>query len=417
MLSRWSDTFKLRRQLIPGEALVTITCALDLAALLPPELAAELTVHEERPPGLEWMRETGWARSWSTEADLISGWNAETRRRNGKVIWNREFQERQAGLLSADGDMTLRLGRDGTMAGTFQIRLGGHRSAIELIDALRSWRATARERFHDAVVAHFPTTAALSAFLRGTEATSQPLEPRVVDAAVLDYALIAIRWFTWGRGRPAPLDVVLGSPELAGIFNEMRSYTTYGARHRELVSTRLLAYRDDELFLVGRQGTLIVCERIWAAENNLRGYYDDLTVIVRHYLSCRAHLRQLYTITRSQLDARNLRHGGADNIVHNVLVLRLNLMATQEALDHESLFDQRFTRTLVEQLRSELGIDKAIDLLDEWLSTSEAIGLRESIVAAQRASALATRNNILQTAAVTLAILALIASILIAVLG
>lgn len=404
-------------RLSPGEVLVSITCAMDLADLIVDDDRAQVAPHRDRPPDLNRWRVRQPPGIWRNESEVIEERNAEIRRLRGKVIWGREFQRGQAGLLKEDGAESVRLATDGTISCTYESRLDGHRSAGELIETLGSHRESARSRFRETVLDLFPDTRAVSALLDGPSAApvqADSIEPESLDSSMFDYTLIAVRHFKDPRGRKVSLDIVLTSPELAGIFNETPWFTSYGDRHRESVESQAMGYRKDELFLVGRKSSVIVCERIWSADDSLHMYFEDLVLLVQHYLSCRAHLRQLLMTTRSRLSVDQLGSRSSERIAQDVLVLRLNLMTAQLALDQHTLIDQGFTRTLAERLRWELGIDTSVRMVEDWLSTSEAIELRESINAAQRSSALAARNNILQTTAVVLAIAALVATVVIA---
>ncbi|MFD0363161.1 hypothetical protein ACFQZZ_17080 [Nocardia sp. GCM10030253] len=393
---------------------------MDLADLIAGDDPVQLTMCRDRAPDLARWCARQPAGVWRSEAEVIEERNVRIRGLQGKVIWGREFRQGQAGLLKTGSTEVVRLARDGTISCTYEARLDEHRSADELIAMLGSHRDSARRRFRDTVLGLFPDARAVSDFLDDPSAATVPaasIEAESLDSSMFDYALIAVRHFKNARGREVPLDTVLRSPELAGIFNETPWFASYGDRHRELVESQALGYRHDELFLVGRKSTLIVCERIWSTGDSLHLYFEDLVVLVQHYLSCRAHLRQLLMATRSRLSVDQLAGRPAQRIAHDVLALRLSLMTVQLALDQHTMINQGFTRTLAERLRLELGIETSVRMVDDWLSTSEAIGLRESINAAEQSSALATRNNILQTTAVILAIVALGATVVIALFG
>ena len=94
------------------------------------------------------------------------------------------------------------------------------------------------------------------------------------------------------------------------------------------------------------------------------------------------------------------------------MAVRANLTLLYESLDFSLLARHGFTRRVAEELRAEMGVADALEAMRKrvW-DMSAAIDLKSSVTSAQAAFDQASRNNTLQTIAIILAVLALLASV------
>jgi hypothetical protein len=131
-----------------------------------------------------------------------------------------------------------------------------------------------------------------------------------------------------------------------------------------------------------------------------------------HHLARLALLSQQLTFCREHEELRPLETKEPFDALPLVLAVRANLTLLSESLDFSLLARHGFTRRIAEELRREMGLADALEAMAKRVQDmSTAIDLKSSVRSAQAALDRASRNNTLQTVAVVVAVLALLASL------
>ena len=123
--------------------------------------------------------------------------------------------------------------------------------------------------------------------------------------SVTVYSLLLIENFRGPDGTlVTPADVAV-SPELGGLrINHASWYKAYGTKNGEIMLSKEIGYREDELYIADRTCLAIMNDRFWLEERFIR-YLDEVALLLEHYISRSIVLRGLLQLTSSNLDGQS----------------------------------------------------------------------------------------------------------------
>jgi hypothetical protein len=386
---------------------------------------------------------------WVDEADRISHRMESADRKGGKAVWQRRFLSLHSPLLlvnheygllvsghkTRDGneidpsggryrsaflqDVNYRLTREGVLVATYEVDFRAPlyeiSEVIGELTVLREDSFTTLQRF---VADYFGDQQRRSLLGRATGLSfdvGRVFDKAAIAQATHFHSLVVVEGFLertdTGYGT-VPLAQVVNSRELAGILNEAHWYDAYSDAYREHLAAKQFGYRADEIYIIERRTTVIVAARCWM-DDPLVYYRQDLQLVIEHHIAALALLMQQLAFYREYSEIRLIEAHEPVPVLPLVLAARSNLTLLNESLDFTSLVRHGFTRLFAQQLRHEMEFERALDALTQRVANmGEAIDLKSSVQSAQAALALASRNNLLQTLAVVLAILAVIISLI-----
>jgi hypothetical protein len=319
------------------------------------------------------------------------------------------FAPRRKGRLVA---VEYRLTRDGVIVGLFDVELEGNYAVPEVIKLLDQLEAAARNTTMEFIVGLL--SGAFGHKLYSMVGSHDHVRPLVHISAAPDtcltHSLVVIREFVHvDTLAAAPLSLVGRSPELAGIVNRAPWYRAFGVRLAKRLREKEFGYREDEIYIVDRNTTVVVNARFYAADT-LVYYRRELELAVIHCLSRLAIVSELLRSIR--IDLRVYPHAITEPalVLASALEARSTLVQLMESVEIGPLIRQGFLRLFVGRLTTELGLRGMVSTANGWLDLAERTAMPASLRSAELSVLVGARNNRLQAIAIMIAAVALVLS-------
>jgi hypothetical protein len=387
---------------------------------------------------------------WIDEGDRIKQRMSNAARAGGREVWQRRFLRRHSPLLLAnhnyhmfvsgnvvrpgnaldpsgtrydmaflEDELKYRITRDGVLVASYAADF--RRPTYAILDVIRSLTHFRRDsfetlyRFLGEYFGNQQRRELLGAAVGVQLAGGNLFNKGAISEAIHFHSVAVLEGFREsvdGVTSDVPLTRVVRSPELAGILNEATWYDRYDPVYCDQVANKQFGYRRDEIYVIDRRTTVIVADRCWR-NDPMAFFRQDIHLVVIHHIAAIALVMQQLAFFRDAYnEARLIEAQEPFHVLPLVLAARSNLTLLHESLDFGSLVRHGFTRLFARHLRQEMEFERALEALTQRVDAmGESIMLKSSVQSAQASLARASRNNMLQTLAVILALIALILTI------
>ncbi len=434
---------------------ISVVFAVDLAHFLVADTKNRRSLQELRATGefstllkQHYIGTASGLGAWVSEANRITDHMDTAAAEGGKKVWTHQFVAHYSPLLllaqenclrtserlvpvdaaldptgeSRGGvfrGVTYRLAVDGVITASYDAEFTAEVYAVaEVVKALTTFRLDAFRTFLHFVQDHFGSEARLGPSAKGKRlnfASQHNISRDELNGMTHAHTLVVIEGFIDGADLRSTVDRdrVVESVELVGILNQAPWYRSYARDYCATIKNKQLGRRADDIYITDQRTTVVVSSQYWNPADTIRLYRLYLLRTVEHHVARLALLTQQLSFHREHEELRSLEVKEPFRALPLVLACRANLTLLNESLDFSRLARHGFTRRIAEELRAEMGITEALEAIRNRVADmSAAIDLKSSVTSARVSLARASFNNLLQTVAIVIAVVALLLAVL-----
>lgn len=173
--------------------------------------------------------------------------------------------------------------------------------------------------------------------------------------------------------QPLTHEQIRSDPGLVAVLRRTLAAERYRDQEVKAISEHCLGYKSDELYATLRGTTLVVSPGHWEPDDFLALYIDDLVGLVTYVVSRISFVDFLahHTHQSAILNARG--DLSRDELVEEILLLRRLLLVVDESLASDVWINHYFTRSLIEQLQEQRGLQNKLGALRRRVESLDGI--------------------------------------------